>query len=104
MGPMGPAAGTQATWGFLSLEQEWSARSRFWGQGRSSHIPTCPPPLKYVSVAACWQVRGIPAHSPELALLSWGRECQEQQANVDEDLIGFRADLEWVGGDGSNSY
>lgn len=34
-----------------------------------------------------------PAHSPELAFLSWGWECQEQQANVDQDLVGFWADL-----------
>jgi hypothetical protein len=32
-------------------------------------------------------------HSPELALLRGGGEGQEQQANVDEDLVGFWADL-----------
>lgn len=34
-----------------------------------------------------------PCHSPKLALLSGGWEGQEQQANVDQDLVGFWADL-----------
>lgn len=42
----------------------------------------------------------VPAHSPELALLSGGWECQEQQANVNEYLVGFWADL---GGRGVDS-
>lgn len=54
------------------------------------------PPHRRISVASRGAEMGgtsPPTRSPELALLSGGRECQQQQANVDEDLIGFRADL-----------
>lgn len=73
------------------------------GAGEVVSIPTCPPPQKNLSVASCCAETGAistPTGSPELPLLSWGRECQEQQANVDEDLIGFRADL---GGGGAGT-